>query len=99
MAAAAPTAHHLTPTWPTARSENNVSDVSSPTPGQSVRIETGTRSGLKTLLTQRKFVPDDKTGTYYEEATAYDQSSVDVPYIVRAMMFFQAAYFSAGSLS
>jgi hypothetical protein len=60
-------------------------------PGQSARIETRIRSSLKTLLTQRRFVEDVETGTHREVATAYDRSSVDVPYIVRTMMFFQAA--------
>ena len=28
---------------------------------------------------------------YHQEATPYDQSSIDVPYILRAMMFFDQA--------
>jgi hypothetical protein len=61
-------------------------------PGQSVTIgEAGRRSELKTLLTGRKMVMDEKTETIRQHATPYDPASVDIPYILRTMMFFEAA--------
>ena len=41
-----------------------------------------------TLLTGRKWVKSEDA--YREETPPYDQASVDVAYILRAMMFFEA---------
>jgi len=60
-------------------------------PGQSVEVGAeANRSELRTLLTGRRLVAEEK-GKYHQESTPYDQSSVDVSYILRAMMFFEAA--------
>jgi hypothetical protein len=48
------------------------------------------RSELKTFLTGRRLVADDKD-KYRQETTPYDPSSTDVYYILRAMMFHEAA--------
>lgn len=59
---------------------------------RAVRIDaTVERSGLRTWLTERKFLTDEKRLSYYEKAPEYDQSSVKVPYVLRAMMFYEAA--------
>ncbi|MGA2032667.1 MAG: hypothetical protein ABSG68_10445 [Thermoguttaceae bacterium] len=63
-------------------------------PGQSTRLSSTTRrTELRTLLTGRKFIFDDKDklNKFHQEATPFDRSSTDVAYILRAMMFFQAA--------
>ena len=49
------------------------------------------RSELKTLLTGRKVVFTETNDKYRQEVTPYDQSSTDVPYILRMMMFYEAA--------
>lgn len=60
-------------------------------PGQSVQVGPMLkRRELRTLLTGRKVV-FEKDEKLREEVTPYDQSSVDLAYILRAMMFFQAA--------
>jgi len=46
-------------------------------------------SELKTLLTGRKIVREGKD--YRQESTPYDQASRDLTYILRTMMFFEAA--------
>jgi hypothetical protein len=46
-------------------------------------------SELKTLLTGRKIVLEGKD--YRQESTPYDQASRDLAYILRTMMFFEAA--------
>ena len=57
-------------------------------PGESAEVGPGCeRRDLTTLLTGRKFVFEEGT----QRATPYDRGSVDVAYILRAMMFFKAA--------
>jgi len=65
-------------------------------PGESARVgPLVKRSALKTLLTGWKIVfsETNKLGTdaYRQEVTPYDQSSTDLPYILRTMMFYDAA--------
>ncbi|MEN6405710.1 MAG: hypothetical protein ABFC77_04475 [Thermoguttaceae bacterium] len=61
-------------------------------PGESVRLGPMTqRSELKTLLTGRKVVFVDSGDKYRQETTPYDQSSEDIPTILRTMMFYDAA--------
>ena len=48
------------------------------------------RSELKTWLTGWKTVFNE-TDKYHQEATPYDQSSTDLTYILRTMMFYEAA--------
>jgi len=60
-------------------------------PGESISIGPMTRrTDLRTFLSGRKavFTEGDK---YQVEATPYDQSSVELPYIMRTMLFFEAA--------
>jgi hypothetical protein len=55
-------------------------------PGESTHIDARTwRTELKTLLTGRRLVNERQV------STPYDQSSVELPYILQAMMFFKAA--------
>jgi len=53
------------------------------------------RRELRTFLTGRKSVLDEDAArmkdTFHEELTPYDQGSVDVAYVLRAMMFHRAA--------
>jgi len=57
-------------------------------PGESAQVGTSSeRRDLTTLLTGRRFLFEEGV----ERATPYDCGSVDVTYIVRAMMFFEAA--------
>ena len=59
-------------------------------PNQSVDLDAmTTRTSLKSVLTQRKAVYDE-SGNVRLKAAPYDQSSVEVPYILRIMMFFEA---------
>lgn len=61
-------------------------------PGQAARLgPMSKRSELKTLLTGRKIVFTTTGDKFQQEATPYDQSSTDIPYILRMMMFFDAA--------
>jgi hypothetical protein len=61
-------------------------------PGESARLDSmAKRSELKTLLTGRKVVRSGPKDDYRQEATPYDQASTDIPYILRAMMFYEAA--------
>ena len=61
-------------------------------PGASAQVGSMTRrSELKTLLTGRQVVFVESSEKYRQEATPYDQSSTDVPYILRMMMFYQEA--------
>ena len=61
-------------------------------PGQFARIDSLTeRTELKTLLTDRRMVPDEKGDKIRRQATPYDTSSDNIPYILRTMMFFDAA--------
>ncbi len=65
-------------------------------PGETARVgPTNKRSELKTLLTGRRFVANEGVGVteqkFHEEATPYDQSSAELPYILRTMMFYGAA--------
>jgi hypothetical protein len=56
-------------------------------PGQSAEISPASdRRDLNTFLTGRKLLGEGR-----QVATPYDQASTDVLYILRAMMFFQAA--------
>lgn len=48
------------------------------------------RSELKTFLTGRRLVYDEKD-KYRQETTPFDPASADVYYILRAMMFYEAA--------
>ena len=58
-------------------------------PGESMRLgPTVKRRELKTLLTKTIFSEGTKM---QQEATAYDPSSTDLGYILRMMMFYQAA--------
>ncbi len=60
-------------------------------PGEEIRVGPMLkRRELRTLLTGRK-VLFDKDDKLREEITPYDQSSIDLAYVLRAMMFFQAA--------
>lgn len=57
-------------------------------PGESAQVGASSeRRDLTTLLTGRRFLFEEGV----EQATPYDRGSVDVAYIVRAMMFFEAA--------
>ena len=59
-------------------------------PGESTVIDALTRrSELKTVLTGQRLVKQNDT--YRQVSTPYDQSSVDLPYVLQAMMFFEAA--------
>jgi hypothetical protein len=70
----------------------SVYDLGTISPGESARLGTMTkRSELKTLLTGRKVVFIETGDKYSQQSTPYDQSSVDVPYILRTMMFYEAA--------
>ena len=73
---------------------SSVYDLGTIAPGESARLgPMAKRSELKTLLTGRKLVAAESgTGEkYHQEATPYDQSSTDIPYILRTMMFYEAA--------
>jgi len=60
-------------------------------PGRSIRIgPTLPRRELTSFLTGRKLIFDEKDQDRHR-ATPYDRESVDVSYILRAMMFFNAA--------
>lgn len=60
-------------------------------PGESVRLgPTIKRSEVKTLLTRQKAVFAEGAKST-QEATPYDQSSTDLAYILRIMMFYDAA--------
>ena len=70
-----------------------VYDLGTIEPGDAVRLDLlSKRSELKTLLTGKKFVVsqgDPGAGESYRlETTPYDQSSTDLPYILRMMMFY-----------
>jgi hypothetical protein len=57
-------------------------------PGESAQVgATNERRDLTTLLTGRRLLFEEGI----QRATPYDRGSTDVAYIVRAMMFFQAA--------
>ena len=59
-------------------------------PGESTVVDASNRrSELKTMLTGQKLVKQE--GAYRQVSTPYDQSSVDLPYVLQAMMFFEAA--------
>ena len=61
-------------------------------PGDSSRLgPTVPRRELSSLLTGRKQVFGDKDEIGREQVTPYDRESIDVAYILRAMMFFDAA--------
>ena len=67
-------------------------DLGSLEPGQSVRLgPMSKRSELKTLLIGRKIEFSKAKDRYHQQATPYEQSSVDAAYIIRTMMFFEKA--------
>ena len=67
-------------------------DLDTIAPGETVRVGPSLkRRELKTLLTGRKLIFDKTEEKFRQQATPYDQAGVDVAYIVRAMMFFDAA--------
>ena len=67
-------------------------DLKTIEPGQSVPLGAMTqRSELRTLLTSRKLVLESEKDAYHRETAVYDQGSTDVPYVLRMMMFYQAA--------
>jgi hypothetical protein len=73
---------------------SSVYELGTIAPGESARLGAmSKRSELKTLLTGRKLVADESTKAekYHQEATPYDQTSTDIPYILRTMMFYEAA--------
>jgi len=73
---------------------SSVYELGTIAPGESARLGPMTkRSELKTLLTGRKLVSEEgtKSEKYHQEATPYDQTSTDIPYILRTMMFYEAA--------
>jgi hypothetical protein len=69
-----------------------VYDLGELTPGQTATLGiTARRSEIKSLLTGRRRVADESGGDYRQASTPYDRSSVDVAYILRLMMFYDAA--------
>jgi hypothetical protein len=70
----------------------SVYEVGTIGPGEAARIGPMTkRTELKTLLTGRKVVFTAAGDKYQHESTPYDQSSTDLGYILRAMMFYDEA--------
>jgi hypothetical protein len=68
-----------------------VYEIGNLTPNGSFRIDTMTkRSELKTMLTGQKMVEVKTREKYRIESTPYDQSSTDLAYILRMMMFHEA---------
>ena len=60
--------------------------------GESARFDSGTqRVELKTLLTGRKMMMDAKGDHVEPQPAPYDVASKQIPYILRMMMFFDAA--------
>ncbi|MCE5266443.1 MAG: hypothetical protein LLG00_00960 [Planctomycetaceae bacterium] len=72
-----------------------VYDLGPLAPGESARLgQMSKRSELKTWLTGLRTVVEESGQVgekYRQEATPYDRSSVDPMYILRTMMFYQAA--------
>jgi hypothetical protein len=69
----------------------SVYEIGTLRPGESVQLgPMARRSELKTLLTGRRTVQDSGE-KFHQEATPYDQASTDIPYILRMMMFYEAA--------
>jgi hypothetical protein len=61
-------------------------------PGETIQVGPELRPReLKSLLTGRQFVRDEEKDNYRPQATPYDQESVDVGYVLRAMMFYTDA--------
>jgi hypothetical protein len=61
-------------------------------PGASVRVGPNLRCReLNALVTGRQFVFDEEHDIYRPQITPYDAGSTDLAYILRAMMFFEAA--------
>jgi hypothetical protein len=61
-------------------------------PGDSREIDSFVeRAELKTLLTGRRIVLGENDDKLRQQPTLYDAASRDIPYIVRAMMFYNAA--------
>jgi len=61
-------------------------------PGESIEVGPLLRlREFKSLLTDRLLVFDEEKEDYHTEATPYDRGSTDAAYILRAMMFFEAA--------
>ena len=69
----------------------SVYEIGTLQPGQSAQLgPMARRSELKTLLTGRRTVSGSGV-KYHQESTPYDQASRDIPYILRMMMFYEAA--------
>ena len=69
----------------------SVYEIGTLEPGQSAQLgPMARRSELKTLLTGRRTVQGSGE-RFHQEATPYDQASYDIPYILRMMMFYEAA--------
>ncbi len=61
-------------------------------PGETIQVGPRLRRReLKSLLTGRQIIFDEEKEDYRPQATPYDQESVDVGYILRAMMFYRDA--------
>jgi hypothetical protein len=70
----------------------SVYDLGTIAPNESVRIDAmSKRSELKTLLTGKRVVQVASGDKYRHETTPYDQSSTDLAYVLRMMMFHDAA--------
>ena len=60
-------------------------------PGQSIELsDTLRRSDLRTFLTGRRLV-EGVDAKYVQETAVYDQASTDAAYVLRMMMFYEAA--------
>jgi hypothetical protein len=60
--------------------------------GETIRVGSKVkRRELKSLLTGRQIVFNEEKDDWRPQSTPYDQASVDVAYILRAMMFYGAA--------
>ena len=70
---------------------NSAYELGTVGPKDSAQIDAmSKRSELRTLLTGRKVVLS-QSDTYRTESTPYDQSSADIAYVLRMMMFYDAA--------
>jgi hypothetical protein len=67
-------------------------DLGTLRPGQGAEFDAlSKRSELRTVLTGRKIIFDDSKDKFRQETTPFDQTSLDAGYIVRAMLFHEAA--------
>ena len=60
-------------------------------PGQTARIERGEQRDLQSLLKGFKLIREGDRDSLIQVATPYDQSSFDIPSILKQMMFYDAA--------